>query len=43
VFVHATGFDDPTVAPAPGLRVEFEMGLNPKTGKDCAVNVRVLP
>jgi cold shock protein len=42
VFVHVTAFADPTVEPGPGLRIEFDIGTNPKSGKPCAVNARLI-
>ena len=41
VFVHIKAFTE-DVEPVKSMKVEFEIGANPKTGKPWAVKVRVI-
>ena len=44
VFLHVSGFAERIALNSnpEGSRVEFEIGTNPRSGKPCAVNVRVV-
>ena len=42
VFLHVSGFAEKTGVDPEGARVEFEMGTNRRSGKPCAVNVRLV-
>jgi cold shock CspA family protein len=41
VFVHIKAFTE-GVEPVQSMKVEFDIGPNPKTGKPCAVKARVI-
>ena len=42
VFVHVSGFADPRTDIPENTRVEFDISTNPKNGRPCAINVRVV-
>jgi CspA family cold shock protein len=42
VFTHVSGLQGGAASLAVGQRVEYQTGTNPKTGRECATQVRLL-